>query len=45
MKTSAMMFIPRNIHMRVNVYITARNGRERVVMPGRSTQLKIERNG
>ena len=39
MKMSAMMFIPRNIHKRVQRYRMARKARLRVVMPGNRTQL------
>ena len=38
-KMSAMMFIPRNIQMSQNKYMTARKGRDNVVMPGRKTKL------
>ena len=40
MKTSAMMFIPRNIQRSVTRYRMARNGRLRVVMPGSKIQLR-----
>jgi len=38
-KMSAMMFIPRNIQMSQNKYMTARKGLDNVVMPGRKTKL------
>lgn len=44
MKTSAMMFIPRNIQKRKTMYMIANNGRDSVVIPGMSAQLKIMNN-
>ena len=43
MKTSAMMFMPRNIQRRVTRYRIARKGRLKVVIPGSKTQLKTHR--
>ena len=40
MKTSAIMFIPRNIQKRVTRYMIASIGRESVVIPGNRTKLK-----
>ena len=39
MKTSAIMFIPRNIQKRKIMYITASTGTLIVVIPGRRAQL------
>lgn len=43
MKMSATMFMPRNIQKRVTRYMIASSGRERVVIPGSSTKLRILR--
>jgi hypothetical protein len=39
MKTSAIMFMPRNIQNRVRTYMMARSGRDRVVIPGSRRKL------
>lgn len=40
MKMSAIIFIPRNIQKRVTRYRMAKKGRDKVVIPGRRTQLQ-----
>ena len=40
MKISAIMFMPKNIQMSQNRYMTARNGRDIVVIPGKKTKLQ-----
>lgn len=46
MKTSAIIFMPRNIQKRKSMYIIARTGVLIVVMPGRRAQLfQINKDG
>jgi hypothetical protein len=42
MKTSAIIFMPKNIQNRNTMYIIANNGRLKVVMPGSIAQLRIK---